>query len=341
MAEREKRYIRLIKAPWLSLHRRLGRKPGRLRISRRRRQWGFVLLAVLVVLAGMFFYLTNPTNLRISAERYLQRLVNGQVTVGRALFTFTQGIELYDIRIRTNQAQAQENPVFKADNLTLKLSWLALLRGQLAATQISAFRPEVFLVEHSSGHWNFEPLFVDRDFKLVRPLPRIILSEGKIHYYEDGAGKPILGGTFRLTAHFEPRGPQEKDYFGRVETSLAEQTLATLEGRFDTVSGTFSEIAAQISLTEAARQSVPRRVRAWMDKYNLTGELSVSGDYGPGTANRITAELEGVGFRLPLNERRSLVISNARGQLQFTDSAILLGDLHSAQSGKKEKAISY
>ena len=89
MPEREKRSIRLIESPWSSLHRRLGRKGGRLRLSRRRKHWGFVLLGLLVLLIGMFFYLTNPTNLRRSAETYLERLLNGQVTVGRASFSFT------------------------------------------------------------------------------------------------------------------------------------------------------------------------------------------------------------------------------------------------------------
>ncbi|MCK4850358.1 MAG: hypothetical protein KAT11_03350, partial [Phycisphaerae bacterium] len=332
MSEREKRSIRLIKAPLHSLQRRLGRKGGRLR----RRRWGFVLLGALAVLIGMFFYLSNPTNVRNSAERYLKRLINGEVEVEEASFSFTQGIQLAGIRILTKEGQAPGNLVFKADKINLKLSWLALVQGRLVATEISASRPEVFLVEDSSGAWNFEPLFIDRDFKLIKPLPRIILCEGQLHYYEDVAGTPVLGGTFRLTAHFEPRGSEKKDYFGQVQTSVGAQTLARLEGHFDTVSGTFSKIAAQISLTEVVRQSLPRQARAWMDKYNISGELSVRGHYGRRTRTRITAELEGIDFRLPLNEQSSIAISNARGQLQFTDEGILLGAWESGESGKKE-----
>ncbi len=330
MGQREKQSIQLIKAPLQSLRRRLGRKGGW------RRQWGFVLLGVLAVLIGTFFYLSNPRNVRRSAERYLKRLVNGEVEVERASFSFTQGIKLSNIRILTKEGEAPGNLVFKAEAVNLHLSWMTLLQRRLIATEISAFRPEVFLVESSSGAWNFEPLFIDRDFKLIRPLPRIILREGRIHYYEDVAGKPILGGSFGLTANFEPRGPQEKDYFGRVETTVGEQTVVRLKGRFDTVSGTFSEIAAQISLSEMVRQSLPRQTRAWMDKYNISGQLSVSGHYGPRARTRITAELEGIDFRLPLNEQNSVTISNARGQLQFTDEAILLGAWESGESGRKE-----
>ena len=72
MSEREKRFIRLFKAPWLNLHRHLRHRAGGLRLTRRRRQWGFVLLGVMVGLIGLFFYLVNPSNLRVSAQEYLQ-----------------------------------------------------------------------------------------------------------------------------------------------------------------------------------------------------------------------------------------------------------------------------
>ena len=106
MAKPAKRTVRLIKAPWLNLHWRLRRRSGNLRLGRRRRPIGLLLLGVFLVLIGLFFYLTNPTNLRTSAERYLKRIVNGQVQVGRASFSFTQGIKLADIRILTLAGEA-------------------------------------------------------------------------------------------------------------------------------------------------------------------------------------------------------------------------------------------
>ena len=117
--------------------------------------------------------------------------------------------------------------MFKADNVNLKLNWWALLQGRFVATEISAVRPEVFLSEDSSGAWNFEPLFVDRDFKLILPLPKIVLHEGQIHYYEDVAGKPVLSGTFKLQASFESIGPREKDYFGEVVGQYIEDVQIT------------------------------------------------------------------------------------------------------------------
>ena len=326
MDEQKKRPIRLIKAPWLSLRRRIGRKSGGLRLSRRRKRWGSVLLGVMAAVVGAYLYLSNPSNVRASAESYLNKLVSGDVEISRATFSFTKGIKLRGILILTDEAEAGGQPIFKAESVDLKLSWMALVQGRLAATKISAFRPEVFLVEGVDGHWNFESLFVQRDLNVVRPLPKIILQEGKVHYYEDVGGKAVLGGTFALGARFDPTGPNSNDYIGQVETSMAGQTVAQIEGQFDTVSGTFSKIAAQISLTQAMSQSLPRRARRWMDKYDIRGELAVSGHYGQDGQTQIRAELRGISLRLPLDERTSVEVTNARGQLEFKDEAIVLGD---------------
>ena len=330
MGQQKKRIFKLIKSPSQNLRRRPKRKRSQ------GRKFALVLLFVLGVLIGTFFYLSKPQNVRASAERYLERLLNGEVEVEQASFSLTQGVKLTGIRILQKGAQAPSNLVFKADNVNLKLSWLALVQGRFEAREISAFRPEVFLVEGSSGTWNFEPLFIDRDFKHILPLPKIVLREGQVHYYEDVGGKAVLGGTFRLMASFESEGSGTNYYFGQVETSVGEQTVARLEGRFNTASGTFSEIAAKISLSEVVRQSLPRRARVWMDKYNIRGQLSVSGHYGPETQTRIKVELEGLDCRLPLNEQKSITINNARGQLHFTDEGILLGAQELGESGGKE-----
>ena len=332
MAKPAKRTVRLIKAPWLSLHSRLRRRPGSLRLGRRRRPVVFLLLGGLLVLIGLFFYLTNRTNLRTSAERYLKRMVNGQVQVGRAKFSFTQGIKLADIRIITLAGEAPAKLVFTADSINLRISWLALLRARLAATEITAFRPKVFLVEDGSGRWNYESLFADRKLKVMRQLPRIILRQGQIHYAEEVAGQEIPVGTFDFAARFEPTATADGGYQGQVETTHAGRAVALVKGHFDTISGSFSEITAQISLSQTLRQSLPRQARAWMDKYNISGRLSVSGQYTPKADTRIIAKLEGVDFRLPLSKQSSIAITDAHGQLQFTDKGITLGTSESGQT---------
>lgn len=330
MAKPSKRTIRLIKAPWLSLRGQLRRRKTSLKLGKRRRRSGILLLVILSGLIGLYFYLTNPANLRTSAQHYLERMVNGRVEVGRASFGFARGIKLADIRILTRSGTESAEVVFTAGNINLKINWMTLLTGRFAATQISAFRPQVFLVEDSTGHWNYEGLFVTKDFEMTRPLPKIILREGQIHYAEQINGKEIPGGAFDFTADFDPSASQGR-YFGQIETTQSGRPVALVRGHFDTISGTFSKITAQINLTGAIRRSLPRRARAWMNKYNISGQLTVSGEYAPKAETRIVANLEGVACRLPLSETTSIEVSDVYGQLQFTDQGVTLGSVESAQ----------
>ena len=326
-----KRTVRIIRAPWLSLRRHLRRRTGGLKLGRRKRHVGFILLGILLALIGLYFYLTNPENLRTSAKQYLERIVNGRVEVGRASFGFARGIKLADIRISTRNGAESTEAIFTADSINLKINWGSLLSGRFAATRISAFRPQVFLVEDSTGRWNYEDLFRKRVLKMPKPLPRIILREGQIHYAEQVKSRHIPGGTFDFAGDFEPSTSAAHEYFGQIETTQSGKTVAVIRGHFDTISGTFSKIAAQISLTSTIRQSLPRRAREWMDKYDISGQVTVSGDYSPKAETSIIAKLEGVTCCLPLSESTSVEISDVHGQLQFNEEGVTLGILESGQ----------
>ena len=334
MSKPEKRSIRLLKAPWLSQRSRLMRHKGDLRLVRKRRQRGFIIVGLLLLVVGLYFYLTNPSNLRRWAENYLRTLVNARVEVTKASFSFTEGIRLGKICIFATTWKPPEDLVFSARTVKLKISLPALLSGRLAASEITAYQPEVFLVEDSSGNWNYQPLFADRDFRLVYPLPAIFLREGRINYFEDIDGQPVLAGSLDLTAQLAPSGPEERTYHGTVETALGGRTVVRASGNFDAGTGAFTELTAQISLSESVGESLPRRVRAWMRDYGISGRLSVRGRYDPAVKTQLKSQLEGIAFRLPLPGEQAVSVSQGRGQLQFSESQILLGSIDSTQPGK-------
>ena len=336
MAKPKKRSIRLIAAPWLSHRRRMQKHKGDLRLVRKRRLRGFILVGLLLVFVGLYLYLTNPSNLRRWTENYLRTLVNGRVEVAHASFSFIDGIRLRDIRICNTQWKQPDDPVFTAQNVDLKVSWSALLSGRLAARKITAYRPEVFLVEDSLGNWNYQTLFVRGDFKVIYPLPAVVLRQGRINYSEDIGGEKFDVASFDLEAQLEPAGPEERDYKATVETTLDGQTVASVQGNFNAVSGAFTELAGQISLTEAVRQSLPRRVRNWMSEYGIVGQLSVSGQFAPGAGTLLTAQLQGVSLQVPLPDGEVISVDMGRGELQFSETQILFGSIDPAQPGRTE-----
>ncbi|MFQ5494422.1 MAG: hypothetical protein ACE5EX_03490, partial [Phycisphaerae bacterium] len=73
-------------------------RPPRRRLRRRVAILALPLTAVAAVLL-VYRHYTSPQRVCALAERYLQRYVNGDVTISRASFSWLDGIRLIDVAI--------------------------------------------------------------------------------------------------------------------------------------------------------------------------------------------------------------------------------------------------
>ncbi len=127
-------------------------------ISPFRRYASLVALLLLMLLIWGGWYITNPKRISRMSAALLSDVLGGPVTVGSARLSFSGTLLLTSVELRT--AKGPESlPLLEADQIEARFDWLSLLSGQLRATQLTAIRPKLFLIEDRvTGRWNYERL---------------------------------------------------------------------------------------------------------------------------------------------------------------------------------------
>ena len=123
---------RLFDRLWLPGH------PFRPRCGRKRRWTMIVLLTVLVLCMGGYWWITDPTRVRDMAESYLSDLLGGPVHVERASLSVFEGLKLFDVTLKVDNAKTPDSLLFVADVFDIQYDPASLLQGRLEATRIIA-----------------------------------------------------------------------------------------------------------------------------------------------------------------------------------------------------------
>ena len=301
-----------------------------------------MLVAVVVV----YRQLTDPERVRASAQRYLERLVGGEVTVGSARFALFGGITLSDVRIAEpvyqdepnapahqdradSRVELVERDVFHCSDIRLSHAPLAALTGRLVVDEVVAIRPVLSIYRDSaSGRYNVSELLQPgsverRDQSAALPAIRLRNARVRLGRREGGLRRSVEDLTLNVLAApgadgrsyevaWEGGGARRSG--GRLLLDLGARTVTDLEGGLPwlTVEGAFLAAEARF---EGADD--------WRELLGLSGQLQVREFYvsagdTEAASPRATMELCDATVSLPLDDQERAVVPEER-YLRFTE----------------------
>lgn len=310
------------------------RSPSAMFISPLRRYTSIGTLAVMVGVLGGGWYVTRPERVSRLSQILLANVLNGDVEVGEARLSLEGTLQLSGVELKTKQSGKMVR-LFRADQVEMRFDWLSLLSGHLRATQITAVRPTLYLVEdQQSGKWNFESaadLSSTRSTgtqapAIVANLPVILLREAKIQFAELRDGNYVETSATTVDGQLGPDASSPGAYrFSLQERSETPGIMpGDVTGSWQIGANSFAASANRIVLTPQLQQSLPRSVRTWWDEHKLGGELNrlrVSFDSHDGLI--VSVDLLGVSMIQPIgteqgfSTRLDIPIENVSGSLEF------------------------
>ncbi len=314
------------------LRRRLPRRRRRLwrYVGGRRRNAGLFVFALLALVAGGYWYLTNDARVQRKVEQYLQRLTGAVVKVESAQFSLFGGIQVRNLQIRAVDSQI---PFFEAPEVFISHRPSALLvRGALEPTQIicvgATVRP---VLDLQSGRWNL-PVTGGAgwtDGKKRAPLVPICLRDAELEVIE-----VLDGNQFR-----RPRVPMSisllPDQTGRKYNIILEDEAGAIQGR-----GTIDAVTGRTLITGPVLEAgldktLPKQYLDWKKRYKLTFSqpwditVSLGGSStatGPARGNQLIVDLKDVSMELP-PEEGGLKFAGVRGSLVFDRNGVSVENL--------------
>ncbi|HDZ44111.1 MAG TPA: hypothetical protein ENH80_09235 [Phycisphaerae bacterium] len=307
--------------------RRLARRVTSRLPRKRRRMWRYVsprrrgvtLIALVTLVAMVYGYwaMTTDKRVRRHAKWYLRSLTNAHVTVGDAHFSFFGGIELYDVCAYV--PDSGDPPFFRAPVVVLRHNPWAALTGRIRPTEVQFDDPELS-VERDSATGKISILGLLRqargDAKLppgVR-LPQIIVRRASLRVDEKINDLSVSPFPQVWNASLTPRGnayvlavEQQAGEGGRKGiTGVGDLDLekGTLEWRY--LSGSIPSVVAALS----------NQYEKWVARYQVEGDLRLTGAIDPGATDPIELDLVNVSLRFPPAEG-GLRVHQVSGQLVF------------------------
>lgn len=288
----------------------------------------------MVGVLGGGWYVTRPERVSRLSQILLANVLNGDVQVGYARLSLEGTLQLSGVELKTKQSD-QMVRLFRADQVEMRFDWLSLFSGQLRATQITAVRPTLYLVEdQQSGKWNFER---SADFARTQPtsgqvpgivtsLPVILLREAKIQFAELRDGQYTETAATVVDGQLGPDTASPGTYrFALQERSETPAIIpGDVTGSWIIGSNSFVASANKIVLTPQLQQSLPRSVRQWWDEHRLRGELNrlrISFDTHEGLM--VSVDLQNVSMIQPIGAAQGfrtsmdIPIEDVSGSLEF------------------------
>ena len=314
------------------LRRRL---PGRRRrlwryVSGRRRSAGLFVFALLVLVAGGYWYLTNDARVQRKVEQYLHNLTGAEVKTESAHFSLFGGIQVRNLQIQTTDGKIS---FFEAPEVFISHRPSALLvRGALEPTGIicvgATVRP---VLDLQSGRWNL--LMVgwmgQSDGGKKIPLVPIYLRDAKLETTEVLDGHQFRRPSVPMSISLLP------DPDGRKYNITLSDEAGAIRG-----TGTIDVATGQALITgpvwEAGLdKTLPKQYLDWKKRYKLTFNqpwditVSLGGSAtttGPAEGNRLIVVLKDVSMELP-PEEGGLKFTGVCGRLVFDRAGIIVENL--------------
>lgn len=293
-------------AETLSRGRSLIRHP----VSVTRHRIGSLLLTLVAISFGLYFYFTRDESIRKRTVAYLTEVTGGEVNVGQANFSMFGGITLNDVRISTpfdkeldpSAVDAASRSIFSARTLTVQHDPWRLLMGSLRIDRIIAAKPIITLSQNiDTGKRNWRSLFKgpQRERKPGpgrRPL--ITLRNAQVDVVSiEASGKHTSKAT-ELDADVRPHPQNDEALCIEVRrfTEPAERTTVIFNPREQVVANTPFVDMGTIGL------QLPAAYQRFFQQIQLAGELKlVRVNYGrsPDTRRDMEVEIRDVSCTFP------------------------------------------
>ena len=261
------------------------RSPHAMFISPMRRLASAGALVLLVIILLGVWYVTNPKRISRMSAALLSNVFGGPVTVKSGHLSFSGTLQLSGVELRAGEG-AESLPLFSADQLEARFDWLSLLGGQLRATQLTAVRPTLSLIEdRATERWNYERLRPAEKPATSQPaagprpmtLPVMILREARVEWSEADNGRLIKKGDAVVDGQLAPDAVLASIYHFQINQRIDDPTVqrpTVVTGIWDVANTRFSAVTNSIPLTDRLRRSMPRQVRQWWDEHQLEGTLT-------------------------------------------------------------------
>ena len=309
-------------------------------VSGRRRRAGFFVFAILAILAGGYWYLTNDARVQREVEQYLRSLTGAKVKTESAQFSLFGGIQVRNLQIQTPDGRIT---FFEAPEVFISHRPSSLLmRGTLEPTSIvcvgATVRP---VLDLQSGRWKM--LIADwggrgqSEGSSQTPLVSIYLRDARLETTEVLDGQQFRRPSMPMSISLIPDADGRK-----YDLTLTDESGA-IQGRGTIDAATGKTLITGPVLEAGLDKTLPRQYLKWKERYKLTftqpWDITVSlGGSSTATApageNRLIVALKDVSMELP-SEEGGLKFTGVFGELVFDRNGITIANLSGriAQAG--------
>jgi AsmA-like C-terminal region len=250
------------------------------------RRWGMAsLLLVLSLTIFGYIYLTDAQRVRSMASAYLSELLGGEVTIVKANLSIFEGLRLDDVTLRVDKTNGPDSIVFHARTFLIKFHPTQLLTGQLAATQIVAIDPVVYLVEDPTTHrWNYQRMWrgegpigrkrMNGSQGLV-VLPQIILRDAVVAYEELRDGKTTPMGSYSIEGSLNPNEEEADRYDFQLQSRGRESMGPSASGTIRTQGGVSVARLQNFTFGPDIKTMLLSQPRQWCEWHQLQGRIDI------------------------------------------------------------------
>ncbi len=278
-------YPRANPARWWKTHHvgSAHRSPAAMFISPLRHYSTLVTLVILATLIVGVWYITNPKRISRLSEALLSVVLGAQAHVENGHLSFAGTLMLSNVQLKTPGPSGESLNLFSADQVEVRFDWLSLITGELRATQITAVRPTLYLIEdRATNHWNYEHLQKAPSGEgsaqppvMITSLPFIVLRDARVQWAEINNGLLKSTAATIIDGQLSPDPHQSMVYtFQMDERPASGHGGTSVSGHWDVGHNTFSAATLPINLAELDLQSLPRQVRQWWKDHDLSGRVA-------------------------------------------------------------------
>lgn len=250
-------------------------------ISPFRRYSSYAVLGILVLLIGGVWYVTHPKRISAMAQALLSNVLGGKVNIASGEVSWSGTLQLTGVTLSTGEG-AQELPLFTADQVEVRFNWVSLLVGQLRATQITAMRPTLHLIENqATQRWNYQRLGTGGSGgqggggAAPLQLPVIMLRDARVEWGEANGGTITRTGSAVIDGQLTPDPALPTLFrFSMSQRGDLGSAASDVTGSWDVLNNRFTAVTGSIELSESLKRAMPRTVRQWWDEHKLSGRLA-------------------------------------------------------------------
>ncbi len=336
---------------------RVHRSPHAMFVGRVRRLISVSILLLLIVIIGAVWFLTNPKRLSAMSGLLLSHVLGARVTVQTAQLSWNGTLRLSGVRLRTNPGKMPSTTLFSADQVAVSFNWLGLVSGRLHASQITAVRPVLNLVNDiAARQWNYEGFVQSagaarattqttkkptyQNNRSVQ-LPAISLQNAVVRWAEIRHGTYRILGQSLINAEMGPSPKSHSTYqLDMEQQSFDGRPGIVLTGRYNISTREFSARINQIQFTPDFRRTLPASVQKLWRKLHLQGGLrNIVFRVSPANGLHVHAILNGVSLVTVVPSRRLgqqiIPVNNLKGAVAISGTALTIDHLTGTVLGWK------